>query len=381
MPEQYMCNYSAVQFHPLASIFPLMEGAEFDALVADIKEHGLCQPVVTLDGLVLDGRNRLLACLKADIAPRFVNGDDWITDPAAYVISINIRRRHLTSKQREELFIKIIALAPEKSDRQIAASIGVDHKTVGAARAKGEELGSVPQLKKTVGKDGKSRPPKRKKSTGADVSADKSACNEPGAAAFAELVVSGGEAQREIGAQNPGEIDTGLQNPITRAWSKATRRQHDEFARRYRGVINGMAGSQSSGELARLQARIDELENERRRLELKIVGLESEVADLRVERLAKSKAALAEGKRSEELTHALRAVVMAESPRTRHKALERLGDKLKERTARYLKVTDSTPEHVPAVTAPATAAGTTSMAKPSGPEAAPTEAPKITIVH
>ena len=42
-----------------------MEGAEFDALVVDIKAHGLREPVVMYEDKVLDGRNRVLACQRA----------------------------------------------------------------------------------------------------------------------------------------------------------------------------------------------------------------------------------------------------------------------------------------------------------------------------
>jgi hypothetical protein len=49
-------------FHPLANVFPLLEGEELDALVADIQASGLCEPVWLYEDQILDGRNRYCAC-------------------------------------------------------------------------------------------------------------------------------------------------------------------------------------------------------------------------------------------------------------------------------------------------------------------------------
>jgi ParB-like chromosome segregation protein Spo0J len=90
---------TAGEVHPAADLFPMMTGDELQALADDIRENGLRQPVV-LDGegRVLDGRNRLAACELVGVEPVFasVNGDD----PVALVVSLNVKRRNMTSGQK-----------------------------------------------------------------------------------------------------------------------------------------------------------------------------------------------------------------------------------------------------------------------------------------
>lgn len=147
-------------FHPLAELFPLMEGAEFGNLIADIKANGLNEPIVLHEDMILDGRNRYRACQAAGVNPHFrpfAGGD-----PAEYVISANIHRRHLTAAQKRDLIAKLIKADPEKSSRQIAKAVGVSHTHVNKARSEMEETGDVETVSTSKDTKGRKQLAKRK---------------------------------------------------------------------------------------------------------------------------------------------------------------------------------------------------------------------------
>jgi len=94
-----------MEFHEIAKIFPLMEGTEFDALIADIKKNGLLEPIWLYEDKILDGRNRYKACQLAGIEPQFVEYTK--DDPFQFVISKNMHRRHLDESQRAVIAARI----------------------------------------------------------------------------------------------------------------------------------------------------------------------------------------------------------------------------------------------------------------------------------
>ncbi|HWW46564.1 MAG TPA: MT-A70 family methyltransferase [Xanthobacteraceae bacterium] len=127
---------TTLAFHPLAEIFPLIAGDDFDALVEDVREHGIRDPIILLEKQVIDGRNRFRA-LQQLIETGEVLGDGWghrrgqaLTpsaleppqlwfhaynrsldgDPLAWVLSKNLKRRHLNESQRAMVAAKIANL-------------------------------------------------------------------------------------------------------------------------------------------------------------------------------------------------------------------------------------------------------------------------------
>ncbi len=127
-------------------MFPLIEGDEFDALVEDIREHGLREPITILDGKILDGRNRYYALSEIDpgfsleSAPKmFVEFDG--DDPLEFVISKNLHRRQLSASQRAmvaanitEANLKQNGYTPGLSLPNAAKMMNVAVRTVSRAR-------------------------------------------------------------------------------------------------------------------------------------------------------------------------------------------------------------------------------------------------------
>lgn len=110
-----------MNFHPLANIFPLIEGAAFDDLVADIREHGVREPVWLYEDQILDGRNRWRAAEVAgvDCQTRVYAGDE----PVQFVLSLNLHRRHLSESQRAMVGAKLANLGHgQRPDRSIDLS-------------------------------------------------------------------------------------------------------------------------------------------------------------------------------------------------------------------------------------------------------------------
>jgi len=115
---------AAIEAHPAADELPLIEGPEFDELVADIRKHGLIEPITTFKGQILDGRNRLRACEAAGVEPKFVEWDGK-GDPEWWIFSKNIPRRHLTASQRAAYAVKHLPkLRAEASARHMVTRFG-----------------------------------------------------------------------------------------------------------------------------------------------------------------------------------------------------------------------------------------------------------------
>lgn len=145
--------------HPLSKCWPDQSEEEYSRLQEDVKENGVLEPIVLHeDGRVLDGWHRYLAATALGCA--FPTDTFVGPDAAAFVISRNAVRRHLTKTQVAEAVVacrswrlagRVKADDPEageaKTNLEMADEANVSPATI--SRAKRNVLGkTTPKPKK-----------------------------------------------------------------------------------------------------------------------------------------------------------------------------------------------------------------------------------------
>jgi ParB-like chromosome segregation protein Spo0J len=99
--------------HPIANIWPLLPERELRELAEDIKANGLRNPIWRhRDGRIIDGRNRYLACRIAGVECRHevYEGEDG-PELISFIVSLNEKRRHLSTDQRAAIAADLATLA------------------------------------------------------------------------------------------------------------------------------------------------------------------------------------------------------------------------------------------------------------------------------
>lgn len=142
-----------MDWHPTALLFPLLTGADMDALVASIKETkgNKEQPIVyRMKGnkkQFIDGRNRFAACERAGVKPTLKRIELKDKDVDAYILRRNAHRRHLPTEVRDKIIAQLLAAG--ESIRKTA-------DLTGASKSKVQRIAEeTARPVKVAGKDGR----------------------------------------------------------------------------------------------------------------------------------------------------------------------------------------------------------------------------------
>ena len=122
--------------HPLAQLFPPISEEEFAQLGRDLALHGQLEPIVLYQGKILDGVNRYRACRRMNREPWTIefNQESVKRTPEEYVISANLRRRHLTPPQLAALGGRVGRADRSGLGRGTKQHVCCTHEKTGRAR-------------------------------------------------------------------------------------------------------------------------------------------------------------------------------------------------------------------------------------------------------
>lgn len=122
-------------FHPVANLFPMLADDEIRDLRDDIAKHGQREPILRLmDGRILDGRNRYVACSALGLEPTYKEIDlpDEADALVPVVVSLNLIRRHLSTSQRALIGERVKVMFEEDARRRQEATRAKPGEKVGA---------------------------------------------------------------------------------------------------------------------------------------------------------------------------------------------------------------------------------------------------------
>ncbi|MEX3639830.1 ParB N-terminal domain-containing protein [Paraburkholderia sp. BR14320] len=147
-------------------LLPPLPPAVYASLESSIDTFGIQVPIVVDEnGAIIDGHHRakIAAALGID-CPREVR--EGLTEEQKMTLArrLNADRRHLTDEQRRAVIAGRLIDSPERSDRAIAADLGVHHTTVGKVRANLEKTGDVANVATRTDTKGRRQPARKLKS-------------------------------------------------------------------------------------------------------------------------------------------------------------------------------------------------------------------------
>jgi hypothetical protein len=148
-PKPDLKRVPELSLHSLCEIIPPCTEKEFKELKEDIKTNGLQVLIKVFETRILDGRSRHKACveLEQEGHPVEFKRETFLgsaKDALAYVISMNVKRRHLSASQRALIVARLVTsklggdrsvkLPNEITQEQVATLAGVAVKTVTDAK-------------------------------------------------------------------------------------------------------------------------------------------------------------------------------------------------------------------------------------------------------